>query len=432
MRSLLRALVMRMRDQRSQRNALESLFGEWESLASRCERIQPSSVRRLLFVPGDPWSLVGSKGDEAMMLGVVNALVKRGGVLEVGIITATPEADAAARRLGFTPMRVWGAPTLEKLLGELREFAPSAALVLGADIMDGFYSPHTTVKVLAIADVLVRSGIPSSVLGFSFNENPDSRIRGAFTRANAGGVRLNVRDTISLERLGRFVSVDAKLVADAAFLLDPDSLSSEVLRVATWADDRRRSGSVVLGVNLNPILASGIAGTSVESFAEQFSRELRMAVQGRAVSLCLLSHDYRGDAGDNRALDTVYSELADELGPAMLYPSGRYSAAELKAMAGCTDAVLTGRMHLAIAALGMGKPVAAITYQGKFEGLFAHFDLPSYLSLDPNTALRTGSVSRLVRRLLDERTVLARQVIDRLPRIGLAAHANLEGLGFDG
>src|SRR5574344_391976 len=68
------------------------------------------------------------------------------------------------------------------------------------------------------------------------------------------------------------------------------------------------------------------------------------------------------------------------------------SAPELKALCGHLDCLFTSRMHLAIAALGRGKPVAAFAYQGKFTGLFRHFDLPEDLIL-PSTAVdRLGAV----------------------------------------
>ena len=43
------------------------------------------------------------------------------------------------------------------------------------------------------------------------------------------------------------------------------------------------------------------------------------------------------------------------------------------------DLVLTGRMHLAIAALGMGTPPLCVAYMDKFEGLFHLFDIASRL-----------------------------------------------------
>ena len=55
------------------------------------------------------------------------------------------------------------------------------------------------------------------------------------------------------------------------------------------------------------------------------------------------------------------------------------NAWELKHLAGMVDLVLTGRMHLAIAALGMGTPPLCVAYMDKFEGLFHLFNIASRL-----------------------------------------------------
>jgi polysaccharide pyruvyl transferase WcaK-like protein len=95
----------------------------------------------------------------------------------------------------------------------------------------------------------------------------------------------------------------------------------------------------------------------------------------------------------------------------------------MKYVAGEMDAVLTGRMHLAIAALGCGVPVACITYQGKFEGLFEHFDLPP-LMLDPVRVSET-SLTNLLLDLIERRLELRDHVHDRLDRVISLSQANL-------
>ena len=101
------------------------------------------------------------------------------------------------------------------------------------------------------------------------------------------------------------------------------------------------------------------------------------------VSWLLLPHDFRGERGDNAALAPLAQRVGATLGERVLHAGEPLSAAQLKAMAGVTDGIVTGRMHLAIAALGRGVPVAALTYQDKFQGLWTHFDLPLDLLLAP-------------------------------------------------
>lgn len=58
-------------------------------------------------------------------------------------------------------------------------------------------------------------------------------------------------------------------------------------------------------------------------------------------------------------------------------------AANIKAITGLMDGVVSSRMHLAIAALGMNVPVLVSDYQGKFSGLFKHFRLPQEFVVAP-------------------------------------------------
>ena len=98
-------------------------------------------------------------------------------------------------------------------------------------------------------------------------------------------------------------------------------------------------------------------------------------------------------------------------------PEAKPNGAELKRLVANVDLVLTGRMHLAIAALGQGKPVGAITYQGKFDGLVELFGLPKWILVSPAEASDHDNLSRLVDRLIAESEELGGQIRLRLPSI---------------
>lgn len=105
---------------------------------------------------------------------------------------------------------------------------------------------------------------------------------------------------------------------------------------------------------------------------------------------------------------------------ALLQP---YRANELKFFAGEMDAIITGRMHLAIAALGCGVPVGCVTYQGKFEGLFDHFLLkPPVLAPDNVTV---DSLHELITTVIDQNQYLADKIADRLPVVTALSRRNI-------
>jgi polysaccharide pyruvyl transferase WcaK-like protein len=90
--------------------------------------------------------------------------------------------------------------------------------------------------------------------------------------------------------------------------------------------------------------------------------------------------------------------------------------AEIKAMVAGLDFVLSGKMHLAIAALGQGVPVACIAYQDKFEGLFQHFELDG-LTIQPQDVVEPGKLAAFFIEKYEQREALASQVRQRLPAV---------------
>ena len=102
------------------------------------------------------------------------------------------------------------------------------------------------------------------------------------------------------------------------------------------------------------------------------------------IFLLLIPHDDRSRLSDTLVLDTIDKYLSEKrYSSRYYYRKDVFSASQLKALCSLLDGLISSRMHLAIAALGQEKPVMAATYQGKFEGLFKHFDLDENLLLSP-------------------------------------------------
>ena len=81
----------------------------------------------------------------------------------------------------------------------------------------------------------------------------------------------------------------------------------------------------------------------------------------------------------------IFNKMYSEYGERLYYDKFVYRASQLKGLCGLFDALISSRMHLAIAALGREVPVMAATYQGKFEGLFLHFGLPEDFLMSPES-----------------------------------------------
>lgn len=388
-------------------------------IPSREVRFPPG---RVLIIPSDMRTLAGSRGDDAMINTILATVRRSNPEARVSIVTEAEAADTEARRRGFEPLRIWGDPDyLRRFLRAIDELRPDAVFLMGADILDGYYGPRGAAQMMMSADIAARAGLSVSVLGFSFNASPEAGLKPVFDALHPG-VRLNLRDSVSLARFTAFTTAHATPVADSAFLL-PTAAADPA--VASWIEERKAAGRTVLGMNIHPHLFKSISAVQLDRLVANFAEGMARVTGERAVSWVLLSHDARGADADDICLVPLDKAL-DRLGVTQkLRPQGDYSAAQLKAIAAMNDGNVCGRMHLAIGSLGSGVPVLAVTYQGKFEGLFQHFDLTDRLLLAP--AADAQAIGETLLRFIDEIPALTAAIAERLPTVLAASRRNFSG-----
>lgn len=101
------------------------------------------------------------------------------------------------------------------------------------------------------------------------------------------------------------------------------------------------------------------------------------------------------------------------------------NAWELKHLAGMVDLVLTGRMHLAIAALGMGTPPLCVAYMNKFEGLFQLFDIDG-LVVEPALVSECDEILAKMAEVVGGLEELEGKIKSKLPEIMDLSAKNFE------
>ncbi|WP_245283410.1 polysaccharide pyruvyl transferase family protein [Bradyrhizobium sp. WSM2793] len=387
-----------------------------------------NTPRRLVVLPSDPWSVRQSRGDEAMIEAATGEVKKTYPNLEVYIVTATPTASADVRAMGFKPLELWRQPfSYETVAQELSLTKPDFGLVLGADVLDGYYSPVDAARMLLVADLMAAFGAKVSVLGFSFNSRPAKALREVF-RLLDPGVVLNLRDAISLQRFDDFARKRAHLVADAAFMLTPRADTAAVKQIAATIARQREQGRKVFVFNIHPMLFRKPEPAKLRQMIELAAGAMERLSREHNASWLLLAHDYRPEIADDNCL----RPLADRLKPTLVdhvhHVDQALSAGEIKAVVGLVDGAITGRMHLAIAALGQGTPVAAITYQDKFQGLFAHFGVSESLLLSPAQFLVDDSFEKFVLQFLGAHEAVGEKVRQMLPDVMELSRANIAPL----
>lgn len=413
-----------------------TLLRQWHKLQLQKTVADNSTDRRLVVIPCDPETVGGSRGDEAMIMGVMQYYRKQYPHIPISVVCADAlggqYVKTALSAFGATAITSWnGAYPLERVYNSVTSCHPSDVVILGADCMDGFYSPTLSLTLLALHDLFSRTnGIQSHLLGFSFNAKPDKRIISAF-KSLTSNIVIRLRDAVSYQRYNNRVGRPARLVADAAFMLQPDVSCELYHHIEKWTKAQHEEGQSVIGLNFHPMLRPYEGQADIESDALIVAKHVEKILQQHPnVSIVFIPHDDRSRLSDNVMLSVMYKYLqtcSDKNGcipDRVLYSAEVPRASHLKAICGLLDGLVTSRMHLAIAALGMNVPVMAATYQGKFEGLFQHFGMNGDFLLSPSEFL-SDAVEDKFTDFLTQIPNLKTQITAVLPNVLSLSYLNI-------
>lgn len=400
---------------------IKTLIWKWLQLCAALRRMagwhkrchgQPS----LVLVPCEPGHVIGSRGDEAMVYAILADYRRRhpSGRTTVIVNNVLFKDSLDGQRLAkdfpgieFCPAWI-GHSHLSRIYKSLICRKATEVYVVGADCMDGYYESAISFTLLACADLATRLGVKTKLTGFSFNEHPTKPAKRMFRHVTRHLV-CNVRDPISLERVKSlgYENVTTQLVADVAFMLNPVE-SAAVAGIAEWIHGERSRGQTILAFNLHGML---VGRSEYDKLVDDAVAGLgRFLGENEKVSVVLVPHDYRPQ-GDIDALTKIAKQIGSNR---IRLVSEVLSAAELKGLMGHVDCLFTSRMHLGIAALGMGKPIGAFAYQGKFTGLYRHFGLDERFLVNPASL---GDMAELIAGFVNsagEQSITVRQSLAKV------------------
>ncbi|MDY7014338.1 MAG: polysaccharide pyruvyl transferase family protein, partial [Cyanobacteriota bacterium] len=321
-------------------------------------QIIPSSA--LILPPAAP----GSLGDEAMVVASTNYLNQQG-ITQVSLVAFNSRHQYPVAVLEAIEMRdyflykSWYKFIFKVIFFGYKMSRYERFYCLGADLMDGHYSDYATFKRVKLVEFAEKIGIESTILGFSFNATPTVLAQQVFQKLSSR-VRLCTRDPISLERLKNVLDRPIQLVADAAFLLSSDDDSEKVLQVSHWIKEQRENSRIVVGINLNSLLLDRIENKNSELLIQAYVRNfVKLFSRCDNLSYLIIPHDLRrikGKLNDKALATKMLQGFPAEIQPYCLKIPFPCRAAEIKAMVGQLDLVLSSRMHLAIACLGKAVP----------------------------------------------------------------------------
>ncbi|MDX2240838.1 MAG: polysaccharide pyruvyl transferase family protein [Leptolyngbyaceae cyanobacterium bins.302] len=377
-----------------------------------------------LFIP--PAMEAGSLGDEAMLVGSIQYLREQG-FKKIGIVSSI-----SAENWGYldniddvvTVNSRFDHFTFIKTVSRYSHF-----YCLGADTMDGYYSDHSTLRLIRFAKLAANTKAEVTILGFSFNKKPTQLSIDAISDLPEN-VRLCSRDPISHKRITQNVKRPVNLVADLAFLLQPAQKSKLVETIREWIQAQKAEGRIIIGVNLNNLSLKGSKHLNSRNLVQVYADALtEIYAKCPSLSFLMIPHDSRGEVSDVSLAEDLLQTLPDSLKLFCAKVPFPCRAVEIKAFCVNLDLVLTGRMHLAIACLGQSTPVAGITYQGKFEGLLEHFKLNAQeLLIAPEDALQPGKLAEFMMNVIPQREAIKQQIQAELGKVQALARQNFANL----
>ncbi|MBW4640133.1 MAG: polysaccharide pyruvyl transferase family protein [Gloeocapsa sp. UFS-A4-WI-NPMV-4B04] len=380
-----------------------------------------------LFLPPDA---PGSLGDEAMLAAAMKRLTNQG-IKQIGIIGFKANADWENLALITDTVNMQGYFRSGSWKDRFR-FVQAVSrydrfYCVGADVMDGFYSERRTLRFINLVSLAAKTGADTTILGFSFNQQPTPASIQALTNLPAS-VRLCCRDPISHERLTHHLQRPVDLVADVAFLLQSAKDSDLAVRVSMWVRDQRSASRTVVGINANSLHMQSLPEFGGDELIRLYTNALvELFSKDQMLSFLMIPHDFRGQDSDVSLAEAILAALPSAMKPYCMQVPTPCSAAEIKSICADLDVVFTGRMHLAIACLGQGIPVAGVTYQGKFEGLFNHFELQG-MTIAPEKAFQPGVLASFLATLIARRKDVSQQIQSKLAKVQALSSSNFERL----
>ncbi len=307
----------------------------------------------------------GSMGDQAMLDAAANYLKKEG--FNLSILYGHKEREVDIRLSGASKIFVLPKSFVNRAKYVHALISSDEAMITGADVIDGIYHGSSIwIDFLQLASDI---GVKVRVLGFSFSSYP---VKKAVEQLkDCSNIQFMSRDINSLRRFESYTEQKAKLVADVAFLLEPELSTEEAVNIQDFILKKKQEDAVVAGVNVSGHVFSKLDESALTAFIKTLNFWLEMDEKH---CIILVPHDVRDEIGDLELLRKIYAALERRFSDRVKlleFPT----AWNVKALAGNFDFAISARMHFTIACMGMGVPALSLVYQDKFEGLEEHFKL---------------------------------------------------------
>lgn len=263
-----------------------------------------------------------------------------------------------ARRVGVLPF------ALDRETQRLLE-SVDAVLMTGGDIVSLDYGLNPLYYWTGLVDAAHRLGKPTHLLAASVGPFTNDPLTERHMIAHLKRyTSITVRETATLDYLTELGIDDVRLVADPAFVLDPQPFDTSTFL---------RPGREVIGFNVSPLVRKFRADeTSRKQFDDEIVAFIREAVSVHDRDILLIPHvdplAGEWENSDRAYMSRLIASLTD-LGPRVAMTPDLLNAEQIKHVLGCCRYFIGARTHATIGAISQGVPTLSIAYSVKAVGI---------------------------------------------------------------
>lgn len=317
---------------------------------------EPDNRVRFAVIPPDGY---GSKGDEAMISGLLNLLQG-----EKTLLLTQNYKQWSDILLGRTYLFDECVVALEKMPEQLPDVEWLA--VIGADTLDGSCGYEAAYWRLQTIKTAVSRGI-RVVVFCSIRSCMEERIVEEW-RSLPEGVQVFLRDSVSEKNFADQIGYPAQHFSDLAFFAKP-IISKRAAYLQKLVESAKKSANII-GLQISETMFRSFHTEITDDMRSAFAKRVAsLVISGKAeVTVVLLSHDTR--EWEEHWSDYHYACIAQEYlreipGVTAIIQKPELTQAEMLPIISQLDLVICGRMHMSITAYCAGVVPLVVAGIGK-------------------------------------------------------------------
>lgn len=320
-------------------------------------------MKNVIIIPPDG---TGSKGDEAMVRGALNLYYGSG-----NIVVFTPRKQLWKEWIidksnlfqeKYVP--------LEKISDEIDE--PCRLVVIGADLMDGIFDSQSVLYRLNAAEKVIALGGEAEVISCSFRDDVNSEILDKI-KSVGPSLKWYLRDKMSLKNFEAQTGLQGVYFPDLAFQYDEEN-NARTEEILNSLDTEKQSGRLILGINICEHSFRGFYNNTTKDERQEYIYKFAQNIVDIFGDACyvLISNDVR--KWENHWSDMDFLKYVEkylkESEKKTIVVDEYCPETEILSILRKVDVLVSGRMHLTIAAMRSGCfPIAYFGNTGKFRDI---------------------------------------------------------------